>query len=649
MSGFVGRLRAHLGLDSTEFTRGVQGAQAQTQTLGRAMQRMGAVMSAMGAGVALAIRGQVQAADDAAKAADRLGLSVETYSRLSHAAGMSGGTVEMLTGALRRMSEVMANDAGRFAALGIAVRDATGAMRPTIDVLQDVADRIAEMPVGAERTAMAMGLMGEAGAGLIPMLRGGSAGLRAMMDEADRLGLTLSESTARAAEQFNDNLSRLGAVVSGLTRQIAAALLPVMAQITDALVAAAQGFARISPGMQTALASFAAVAVGIGPVVLAVGTLIRSLGLLRVALTLAAGPWGVLAALISAAAGYFLLFRDNASPAQSAAEETAAAMDALNTAMGTFYTSASPQTAANAVTAANALRQQAAAARDAAASQLALARAEMEVSAARYNASSDPESALLTGGQMDPHVAEFNRRLRELADAQTALDAADRQADRAVRAVTGAMSEQITTTGELAATTVSLNVALAATGVSAGGAAAEIDEVTTAAEDAQSRVQGAAQTLTGLFMAATRGADAARQALAQLLSRAAEALMNQAFMRLLGGGGGSGGGGLFSGLLRGLASFDGGGFTGLGARVGGLDGRGGMLALVHPNETVIDHTRGQSGGASTVRIELGLPEGLSVSQQQQVVQISSGITLRVATAQRKGLAGQINAIDARGV
>lgn len=44
-------------------------------------------------------------------------------------------------------------------------------------------------------------------------------------------------------------------------------------------------------------------------------------------------------------------------------------------------------------------------------------------------------------------------------------------------------------------------------------------------------------------------------------------------------------------------SFEGGGFTGNGARVGGLDGKGGMPAIVHPNETIIDHEKG--GGLGT--------------------------------------------------
>jgi hypothetical protein len=58
----------------------------------------------------------------------------------------------------------------------------------------------------------------------------------------------------------------------------------------------------------------------------------------------------------------------------------------------------------------------------------------------------------------------------------------------------------------------------------------------------------------------------------------------------------SGIGKLFSGK-----SYDGGGYTGNGARSGGMDGKGGYLAMLHPRETVLDHTKGQgmvSAGAS---------------------------------------------------
>ena len=55
-------------------------------------------------------------------------------------------------------------------------------------------------------------------------------------------------------------------------------------------------------------------------------------------------------------------------------------------------------------------------------------------------------------------------------------------------------------------------------------------------------------------------------------------------------------------------SFDGGGYTGSGSRSGGMDGKGGFLAMLHPNETVIDHHRGQRMPANdtTVRVMVGV-------------------------------------------
>ena len=49
-------------------------------------------------------------------------------------------------------------------------------------------------------------------------------------------------------------------------------------------------------------------------------------------------------------------------------------------------------------------------------------------------------------------------------------------------------------------------------------------------------------------------------------------------------------------------SYAGGGYTGSGARSGGLDGKGGFPAILHPQETVIDHTKGGVSLAVPVHI-----------------------------------------------
>ncbi len=51
-------------------------------------------------------------------------------------------------------------------------------------------------------------------------------------------------------------------------------------------------------------------------------------------------------------------------------------------------------------------------------------------------------------------------------------------------------------------------------------------------------------------------------------------------------------------------SLEGGGFTGSGSRSGGTDGRGGFPATLHPNETVIDHTKGQGMGSTSIVVNV---------------------------------------------
>ena len=64
-----------------------------------------------------------------------------------------------------------------------------------------------------------------------------------------------------------------------------------------------------------------------------------------------------------------------------------------------------------------------------------------------------------------------------------------------------------------------------------------------------------------------------------------------------------------------LFDFDGGGFTGKGIRAGGMDGKGGFMAMVHPNETIIDHTKGQSmGAAPTVNFNISTIDAAGFDQ-----------------------------------
>jgi len=87
-------------------------------------------------------------------------------------------------------------------------------------------------------------------------------------------------------------------------------------------------------------------------------------------------------------------------------------------------------------------------------------------------------------------------------------------------------------------------------------------------------------------------------------------------------------------------SMDGGGYTGSGPRSGGLDGKGGFLAMLHPNETVIDHTKGQSAEGVTVVQNINISTGIQQTVRAEILgllpQIQEASKAAVLDAKRRG-------------
>jgi len=73
----------------------------------------------------------------------------------------------------------------------------------------------------------------------------------------------------------------------------------------------------------------------------------------------------------------------------------------------------------------------------------------------------------------------------------------------------------------------------------------------------------------------------------------------------------------FGNAVDAMSDFEGGGYTGGGVRAGGMDGKGGFMAMVHPNETVIDHTKGQRTGGATVNFNINAVDAAGFDQLLQ--------------------------------
>jgi hypothetical protein len=78
----------------------------------------------------------------------------------------------------------------------------------------------------------------------------------------------------------------------------------------------------------------------------------------------------------------------------------------------------------------------------------------------------------------------------------------------------------------------------------------------------------------------------------------------------------------------------------MGSRSGGVDGRGGFPAILHPNETVIDHNRGGGMGTvivnQTINVSTGVQQTVRAEIKQLMPQIAESAKSAVVDAKRRG-------------
>ncbi len=204
-----------------------------------------AVAGAVVGGFTAMVGSSINLADETSKLAQKLGMSTESLSTLGYAADLSGVSSEGLQTSLRKLNLSIVEGASQagtmrqsYEAMGISLRTTDGSLRLTDEVMMEVSDRFAGMEDGAVKTKLAVELFGKTGADMIPMLNGGSQGLKQLQDEARGFGLEIGGASAKAAEEFNDNITRLKGALVGVANQVAVQVLPTLVGLSKEFVEA---------------------------------------------------------------------------------------------------------------------------------------------------------------------------------------------------------------------------------------------------------------------------------------------------------------------------------------------------------------------------------------------------------------------------
>lgn len=226
-------------------------------------------VTGLGIGVAAAAlanmtRSAANFADEMGKAAQKVGTTTEALSSLKVAADLSDVSFEQLQVGLSKLAKSAEDfrdgSKGAIEAFGKLGID-PARFEDSAQLFEQVAEQLSKMEDGARKTAIAQELLGKSGAQLIPLLNGGAAGLRAAREEAEQFGLIVSTQAAKAAEEFNDNLTRLGQVTSGLKVQAFGPLVEDIGEVSRAVLQAAKD-AGVLTAAWVALGGAAAIALG---------------------------------------------------------------------------------------------------------------------------------------------------------------------------------------------------------------------------------------------------------------------------------------------------------------------------------------------------------------------------------------------------
>lgn len=224
------------------------------------------------AGATAMIGSSIKIADESRKTAQAVGLTTEALTGLRWAASQSGVSNDELTASFRRFSTSI-NDASNgigkgkevFDELGISIKNTDGTLKDSETLFYQTANALAAMDDGLQKTAFASELLGRSGSKLIPLLNGGEAGIKTLTDEARKLGLVISDETAKNAEIFNDSLAVMGSTARGVANLVVANFIPVMAEMAQSLANADKesGFAaEAADAFTSAIKGAASVVIG---------------------------------------------------------------------------------------------------------------------------------------------------------------------------------------------------------------------------------------------------------------------------------------------------------------------------------------------------------------------------------------------------
>lgn len=274
---------------------------------GMAAAAGGALAAMLGVrAMAGSIRDSIDYADKLNDLSDAMGIATDDLDSWGKAVKMSGGTAEGFQATIGAMSADFATIATKgtsrllpfFDELGIKVKGADGKMREVMDVLPELADKMAGL---SKSESMGMGKKLGLDEGTIMLLQKGRREVEAQIAAQKAAGVVTKDQAEKAGE-LNDSIDQLGMNFRGLALDVGIALLPAFKWITAALGSVVTFFKEHSDFIKGLF-----IALGAAIMVFLVPPMLSAAATAIIAMA----PFLEMAAVIAVVAGVFALLYDD--------------------------------------------------------------------------------------------------------------------------------------------------------------------------------------------------------------------------------------------------------------------------------------------------------------------------------------------------
>lgn len=148
-------------------------------------------------------------ADNIQDMADKWGITTRQLQEFEYWATLNGTTMEAMLNAMTRLTNQAQVNASAFKELGVSVKDENGELKDQKQLFLEVINALNKVENQTRKNALQFDIFGRSGNEIAQVIEQGADNLQQLSDEAESLGIILSEKTIKSAGDFNDAMDKL--------------------------------------------------------------------------------------------------------------------------------------------------------------------------------------------------------------------------------------------------------------------------------------------------------------------------------------------------------------------------------------------------------------------------------------------------------